>query len=101
VVVGGTWSTRTDFERAADKLRYASPFEVLAVGRNETDVKRLGKLSRASGYVPGMRDRITALRTGSFPMWRQAAVELDRVFGCTPKPELRARLQRWLDRDGD
>jgi hypothetical protein len=35
VVVGGTWSTRTEFERAAVKLRYASPFEVLAAVRKE------------------------------------------------------------------
>lgn len=96
VVVGGTWSTRTDVTEAAEKLRYASPFALLATARSETDAERLRKLARDSEYAPGTRDRVFALRTDRFESWNRAAKELERTFRSTPDPDLRAHLRGWL-----
>jgi hypothetical protein len=96
VIVGGGWSSRTDFSHLAQTIGYAAPYEVLATNRGERDTEQLRRLifkntNHNRGYCP-----LTSVRISQFSRWNAIATGLDDTLRTCPVEVLGDRLRQWL-----
>ena len=96
VLVGGGWTTRTEFVATVKLTSYAAPYEVIASGRGATDAENLRRLvwkhaEKDRGYCPH-----TSIRTSNTGRQRALGAALDAALLATPRDVARTRLQAWL-----